>query len=124
MKSAVIVILSVALSAAAFFTRPTEGDFQEFVAQRVAKDRRSLPERILRFPSPTDQATRGMVFKDRFLWSQVEDAEGRVLYTGAFSHWLTRGGGLPERRKARPDAGRKPDQPPATTLRSAGFTTP
>jgi hypothetical protein len=104
MKSFLIVILSLALTTAAFFTRPTEADFREFVADRVPKDRRSLAEKLLRFPSPADQATKEMVFKDRYLWVQVEDKTGKVLYTGAFSYWLERGGNLPERRQ--PKAGK------------------
>ncbi len=28
-----------------------------------------------------------LTFRDRYLWVQVEDAEGKLAHAGAFDHW-------------------------------------
>jgi hypothetical protein len=63
-----IVLLSLTLVAGAFLSRPGEGD-----VSALRKD------------------ARGMAFHDRGLWVQLEDREGRVVFTGVFGHWLERG---------------------------------
>lgn len=90
MKTFLILILSAALGAAAFFTRPSEADFQEWVASRLPRDQRSLPERIFGLPSTAERYLHGLVFRDRYLWVQVENAEGQIVFTGAFDHWFDR----------------------------------
>jgi len=67
-KSTLIVALSLTLTAGAFLSRPTDGD-----AAVLGKD------------------AKGMTFCDRYAWVQLEDREGRVVFTGVFGHWLQRG---------------------------------
>jgi hypothetical protein len=78
-KSFLIVVLSLTLAGAAFATRPTEQDFQAHLKE-------------------AKRSSRGMVFRDRFLWVQVEDGRGTVQFTGLFSHWLERGTWGPQRQ--------------------------
>jgi hypothetical protein len=67
-KSLLILVLSLTLTAGAFLSRPGDGDV-----------------------STLGKQVRGMAFRDRYLWVQLEDREGRVIYTGVFGHWLERG---------------------------------
>ena len=67
-KSALIIVLSLTLTVGAFLSRPAEPDVA--VLRKEAK---------------------GMSFRDRYLWVQLEDREGRVIFTGIFGHWLERG---------------------------------
>jgi hypothetical protein len=67
-KSLLILVLSLILVTGAFLSRPAEGDVTYL--RKEAK---------------------GMTFHDRYLWAQLEDREGRVIYTGVFGHWLQRG---------------------------------
>lgn len=90
MKNALIVILSVALCAAAFLTRPTEDEFKAFVRDHAERQKYRLPR------SP---GRRGVVeppmaraeFKDCILWVELR-VEGRLVYAGAFNHWWDRTG--------------------------------
>ena len=65
-------MLSLLLAAGACLSRPTEADFR---AQRPK--------------------AKGLVFQDRLLYVQMEDADGKVQFTGAFGHWLQRGTFIP-----------------------------
>ncbi len=67
-KTTLIVVLSLALAAGAFLSRPAGQDV-----------------------SALRKEAKGMTFRDRYLWVQLEDREGRVVFTGVFGHWLERG---------------------------------
>jgi hypothetical protein len=75
-KSFLISVLSLALSAAGFLTRPTEEEFRAHLKG----------------------SAKGLTYRDRYLWVQIEDARGAVQYTGVFSHWLRRGEWMPQRQ--------------------------
>jgi hypothetical protein len=85
MKNAIIAILALALVAAAFLTRPTEDDFEQFVLAHAAKDRRSPAERFIR-PSRSQPTLEHAEFYDRILWVEIRK-DGKTLYAGAFNHW-------------------------------------
>jgi hypothetical protein len=71
-KSTLIVVLSLTLAAGAFLSRPGQQDVS-----------------VLR------KEARGMTFRDRYLWVELADREGRVVFTGVFGHWLERGSWRP-----------------------------
>ena len=48
MKNALIVILSMALAIGAFLSRPTEDDFNDFVAAQGIRDQRPWPAKLLK----------------------------------------------------------------------------
>ena len=103
MKNVLIVILTMALSAAAFLTRPTEDDFSDFVRQSAPKEEKPAPKRtsrLARGPRDRDRerdrdrkGDRGRenplakaVFLDRVFWVEVR-MDGKTVYAGCFNHW-------------------------------------
>ena len=84
MKTALIVILSMALAIGAFLSRPTEADFKDFVAAHAPEPRQSQRNvRATRARNPLE----GAEFCDRILWVEIHDKDGKTLYAGLFSHW-------------------------------------
>jgi len=79
MKTILILLLSAALGAAAFLTRPSSDAAQAFVKQQERKQ--SLLERMLHHKQ--------YAVRDRVLWVDVE-CDGKIVYTGAFSHFFPR----------------------------------
>jgi len=88
MKTLLILILSLALLAAAFFTRPTEADFERYFKDRSVQPDRNWLERTLG-QFGTDSFLQQCTYRNRYLWTDVEH-DGAVVYTGAFSHWFER----------------------------------
>lgn len=86
MKNFLILFLSAALAAAAFFTRPTEGEFKEYVKANTPKDDRSLGEKIFA-ASPAEEMLRDYQFRDCYLWVDVQK-DGKTVYLGAFDHYF------------------------------------
>jgi hypothetical protein len=87
MKSFIILILSVALLAAAFFTRPSQQDFKRFVVQHKTQNDNNVISKVV------DQAVAehfadGCTYRDNYLWTSVQ-RDGKTLFTGAFSHWFS-----------------------------------
>ena len=102
MKNVLIVILTMALSAAAFLTRPTEDDFNHFVVQAAPKeDAPPPPKRVARAARGARDRDRDRdrrpdrvrenplakaVFLDRVFWVEVR-VDGKTVYAGCFNHW-------------------------------------
>ena len=89
MKTFLILILSLALLGSAFFTRPTEADFRQYVAEQVKADSGNLLDQFLS-EGRSEDLIEGSTFRDRYLWVTVE-RDGRTVYTGAFAHWFDHG---------------------------------
>jgi hypothetical protein len=88
MKSALIFVLAVALGAAAFFTRPSQGDFQRFITDQSTRgDAGVLKTGWDQLKA--DQFVKNCTFNDRLLWVDVQQ-NGKTVYSGAFSHWFSR----------------------------------
>lgn len=88
MKSFIIVVLFVALLAAAFFTRPTQADFDRYITQqKTAGQTNLIKEGWAQIQA--NQYVQGCTFNDRLLWVDVQ-RNGRTIYTGAFGHWFNR----------------------------------
>jgi len=89
MKTMIIFILVLALAAAAFFTRPSEDGFKQYILDQTTSGDSNLIKQIVdegRAQQFLDECT----FHDRLLWVDVQQ-NGNTIYTGAFSHWFNRG---------------------------------
>ena len=75
MKTFLIIVLSGALAAAAYATRPTEQQLQDFLEGMSRADRRAVK---LSLP-----------WHDRFLWVEVRSKE-HLVFVGAFGHFFTK----------------------------------
>jgi len=101
MKSLLILILALALAAAAFVTRPGKREFALYLLDT------QVPQGSTWGPADFDRAdhvVKHVTFKDRYLWVDVE-RDGKVIYSGVFSHWLGRG-----------EAAEKPSMPTVAQL--------
>ena len=90
MKTFLIVILSLALMAAAFFTRPSEASFRQHVRNVMGAPSGGGDGQPALVMESTDSFLDGCEFKDRYLWVSVV-RDGQTLYTGAFAHWFDHG---------------------------------
>jgi len=95
MKTILIILLLIALSAAAFFTRPSQGDFNAYVKGQIPDKPRGFWDKVLNRKPDSEQFLDGCTFKDRFVYVQVEK-DGQVIYTGAFDHWFAHGTPIPK----------------------------
>ncbi len=86
MKTLVILILAVVLFAGAFLSRPNQQQFKDYLTNRLA---RGSDNGLSRFfaGAKADQYIRGVEFKDRLFWVDVEK-DGKTVFTGAFSTWF------------------------------------
>jgi hypothetical protein len=88
MKTFLILVLSLALTAAAFMTRPGRREFVLYVADRDGGHRSSLERAV--------GMSKDMKFNNRVLWTDVE-RDGKILYTGAFANFFARDGQTTDR---------------------------
>lgn len=86
MKMILIVILTLALLAAAFLTRPGRRDFVLYLLDSQSAGDGSFSHAAI---DQADRLAKTVIIKDRFLWTDIEK-DGKVLYTGAFAHWYNR----------------------------------
>ncbi len=86
MKTILIVILSLALLAAAFITRPGKRDFILHLLDAQSAADGSFSRSAIEH---ADRLANSVTIKNRFLWTDIEK-DGKILYTGAFSHWVNR----------------------------------
>lgn len=86
MKSAIILLLLLALGAAAFFTKPSQDDFKRYiVAQKTGSDKGIL--KVGWDQLQADQYVNACTFNNRFFWIDIQK-DGKTVYTGAFAHWF------------------------------------
>lgn len=120
-KTFFIAVLTLALVVAAFVTRPSERSARAFLTGDAAAA-------TIDGPKPLNVAIKdalvksvddgqagvpsGYVFKDRVLWVEVHDADGRSVYTGALAHWFKHEPPAAVPTPASPNA--KPDAPLAS----------
>ena len=90
MKTILILVLSAALVASAYFTRPTQADFKEYADKTLFPPSGSVLAQLGR-DAKLQSFLNDCHFKDRYLWVEVEK-DGKLAYTGAFSHWFDRTG--------------------------------
>jgi hypothetical protein len=81
MKTLTIVVLSLALVGAAFFTRPSEQSFKQVIST-------DAPTLVKSNDAPEVLAT--ATFRDRYLWTVIQK-DSKTAYIGAFGHWFQLG---------------------------------
>lgn len=107
MKSLLILLLTLALFAALFLTRPTKADFERYIRQETKivdgtptggptitdavrdKLRTLAADRVNK--SAADIYLEQCEFENRVLWTNVK-RDGKLVYTGAVGHWFERAG--------------------------------
>jgi len=87
MKTFLIAILSLALLAAAFLTRPGRREFILYLLDSSSAGDGSFSHSAI---DQADRLSRSVTIKDRLLWVDIEK-DGKTIYTGAFAHWYPRG---------------------------------
>ena len=85
MKTILLLLLTMALAAAAFFTRPSEADCKAFITNQHGQE--SLAQKIGDLIQHRNYAV-----KDKYLWMDIQQ-DGKTVYTGAFSHFFKRSSG-------------------------------
>jgi hypothetical protein len=84
MKTFLIIILTLALLAAAGFTRPAKREFVLYLLDtRGAFNNHAIDN--------AESLAKDVTFKNRILWTDVEK-DGKVIYSGAFAHFFPRAG--------------------------------
>ena len=89
MKTLLIFILAAALAAGAALSRPSEADFKAYYRQQAQQQSKGGLQRLF-LGSSIDSYLSHCTYKNRLLWADVE-RDGQTVYTGAFSHWFSRG---------------------------------
>jgi hypothetical protein len=108
MKSLIIVLLVLAVSAALFLTRPTKADFEKYIRDttQIVNGKptggktitQTVGEKLRTFTadevnrSAADLYLEQCEFQNRVLWTDVKK-NGKLVYTGAVGHWFKRGEG-------------------------------
>ena len=105
MKSLIILVLTLALSAALFLTRPTKSDFEQHVRQNTEivngeptggptlAD--TIGDKLRTFgaarvnKSAADLYLEQCTYENRFLWTNVKK-DGKLVYTGIVGQWVKR----------------------------------
>jgi hypothetical protein len=95
MKTLLILILMISLSAAAYYTRPSEADFQEYAKAQISDKPRGFWDKVFHKKPESQVFLEQCEFKDRYLWVVVEK-DGQAIFTGAFDHWFAHGSPLPK----------------------------
>ena len=110
MKSLLILLLVLALSAALLITRPTKANFEEYIRADGVKIvegkvtggktvRDTLAEKMKTFAGTSAGPTKSTAdlyleqctFENRVLWTNVR-FNGKLAFTGAVGHWFERDG--------------------------------
>ncbi len=107
MKSLLILILTLALAVALFFSRPTSADFQKFIREntKIVNNTptggptltQQIESQLKNALASTANETAADVFLKQceydnyILWTNVRK-DGKVIYTGIVGHWFQRGG--------------------------------
>jgi len=86
MRTFLILVLSLALLAAAFATRPGKREFVLHLLDSSGSGSGWNGGAV----DSADRFARSVAFRDRWLWTDVEK-DGKVIYTGLFAHWVPRG---------------------------------
>ncbi len=87
MKSLLIVILTLALLAAAFFTRPSEASFAPYFNQLHPVEEKTNFFDKLKTQLEKSATKDVLTYKDKYLWVEMAK-DGQTQYVGAFSHWF------------------------------------
>jgi hypothetical protein len=103
MKSAIILVLLVALLGGAALSRPTQDSFKQYItAKYTQSDKGLLTTGWDQFRA--DNFFNSCTFNNRIFWTDVQK-DGKSIYTGAFSTWFSRADIAKELQKVQNAAG-------------------
>ena len=86
-KSLVILVLLIVACGGAALSCPSQDSFANFYADRATSSSSGLTASFEKEAYQKYAATYS--YSNNFLWS-TESKNGKVVFTGAFSHWFTR----------------------------------
>jgi hypothetical protein len=87
MKTAIILLLLVALLGGAALSRPSQDNFKQFINAKFTQgDKGVLTTGFDQFRA--DNFVKSCTFSNRIFWTDVQK-DGQSVYTGAFSHWFS-----------------------------------
>lgn len=88
MKTILILILTLALAAGAFLSRPSEESFKAYIRDQAKEheEKEGLLEKLFG-GNKTEDFLKHCTYKDRLVYAEIEK-DGKVIYTGVFSHWF------------------------------------
>src|SRR5262245_49736718 len=84
-KSLIILVLTLALAAGAFLSRPSPSDFKPFIKQKFEQSTSNPVEKFVA-DMKAESFVKDCTIKDRLLWVSVQK-DGKSVYTGAFNQW-------------------------------------
>jgi hypothetical protein len=114
-KTILIILLTLALAAAAFFTRPSQADFDAYVKSQLPDQPRGFWDKVLNKKPASERFLDGCAFKDRFVYVQVEK-DGQVIYTGAFDHFFAHGTPIVKTKQDEQDDPKRSDDNPKSVV--------
>ena len=91
LKTLLIFLLGLTLAAAAFFTRPSDASFKDYLTSARPRTAASLslrkPFNSAMSDSDADRYVQSCTVADRFLWVEIR-RDGKTLFTGVFGQWF------------------------------------
>jgi hypothetical protein len=87
MKTAIIILLLGVILGLAYLTRPSQRSFETALNQQLQDRAATASATLLPGPIDTESLLKDVVYKDRYLWVDVQK-DGKTVYTGAFGHWF------------------------------------
>ena len=102
MKSAIILLLFLALLGGAALSRPTQDDFKNYITKQYTQaDKNLLSAGFDQFQA--DAFFNSCTFNNRIVWTDVQK-DGKTIYSGAFAHWFSRAEIAKDVNKAKTEA--------------------
>ena len=86
-KSLIILVLLLVCLAGAALSCPSQDSFLSFYADRAAADHPGVLGSVEK--QAYAEYAKSYTFQNNILWA-TESKNGKVVFTGAFSHWFTR----------------------------------
>lgn len=110
MKTAIIFILLLVLAAGAFLSHPNQASFQDYLTARASEQSTGALDEWIKSMGAEAYA-KSLTVQDRFLWTQVRDSDGKMVYLGLFSKWFRMGS---TSQSTTPDSAPPAEAAPAT----------
>ncbi len=98
-KSLIILVLLIIACGGAALSCPSQDSFISFYTDRAAADSSGLAATFEK--GAYEEYAKSYSYSSKLLWA-TESKNGKVVFTGAFSHWFTR-----DDAAARPEAALK-----------------
>jgi hypothetical protein len=87
MKTAIILVLTLALAGVLWGTKPSKDDFKSFLMETRSKDQTNWVAKWLAENQVGDFADQ-CTYNNYVLWSTIKSPDGQTIYVGIASHWI------------------------------------